>query len=538
MEELTGPRLTARDRAGRDGPTRRTRPVGSGRGAPAVIGLDIGTSGVKGLVAGAAGSIGAARRGYRLDIGADGRVGLDAEVVWRAVRAVIRALGADAGAVGHRVVAVCSGGSGDEAVWVDDRDRAVAPVLMSLDRRSAMEGRNIVEAIGLDAFVETTGLPPSGAYPLPRLLWLRRTAPGLADRVRRLLAWPEFVATRLGVEPIAEPTLAARSAAFDIRRGQWDRALLAAGGLDAALLPRLGPTGAVAGIIPAAVADGIGLGQDVAMVAGGFDQAMATRGAGIDRPGIAHLGTGSWEAITVLTETLRFDLVPLGFSIGPAIDGGGAWSVMASSPGGTVLRWLDGLGRLERPGEGARRAAVRQVLARAAGAPDGPTGVLVLPDLHPSDSAATAGGVVAGLRLDVDAAALARSTLEGIAFDVADELEAVSAAGAAVTEIRVSGGAAAESRWLQLRADVIGTPVTAVEPRDVGAAAAAALAWAAVVGDRSITEALATLVRFGPPVDPRDDHHARYDELRARRSALGVALADAAHETGRDQEVR
>jgi hypothetical protein len=64
------------------------------------------------------------------------------------------------------------------------------------------------------------------------------------------------------------------------------------------------------------------------------------------------------------------------------------------------------------------------------------------------------------------------------------------------------------------------------------------LAWAAVVGDRSITEALATLVRFGPAVDPRDDHHARYDELRARRSALRVALADAAHETGGDQEMR
>src|SRR4051794_16465467 len=155
MEESTGPRLTPRDRAGRNGRTRPSRPMSSDRRRPAVIGLDVGTSALKGLAAGPAGSLAAARRGYRLDIGADGRVELDAEVVWRAVRAVIRALTVDAEAAGHRVVAVCCGGSGDEVVWVDDRDRPVAPVLMSLDRRTVAEGADFIKTIRQQAFIET-----------------------------------------------------------------------------------------------------------------------------------------------------------------------------------------------------------------------------------------------------------------------------------------------------------------------------------------------------------------------------------------------
>src|SRR5204862_4434887 len=76
-------------------------------GRPAVIGLDVGTSSVKGLLAGPSRALASARRGYRLDIGPGGRVELDAEAVWRAARSVIRQLAASAGTLGHDVVGVC-----------------------------------------------------------------------------------------------------------------------------------------------------------------------------------------------------------------------------------------------------------------------------------------------------------------------------------------------------------------------------------------------------------------------------------------------
>ena len=490
-----------------------------GRGSPAVIGLDVGTSAVKALLADADGPVRSVRRGYALDVGPGGRVELDAEDVWRAARSAIRALAAVAVARRLTVVAVCCGGSGDEAVWVDDDGRPVAPVPMALDTRAAADGATLVDVVGERRFIETTGLPPSGAYPLPRLLWLRRTAPAVADRVARLLAWPEFLALRLGLEPVAEPTLAARSGAFDVATGTWAPDLLRGAAIDATFLPPLAPTGAVIGTLPEDVAASVGLPDHVRVVAGGFDQAMATRGAGITRPGVAHLGAGSWEALTALTASRPLELVPRGSSLGPAIAAPGVRSVMTSSPGSAVLSWIGAIGRLGGDDAVFPGAPGPRALEAARRAPDEPTGLLVLPDLPGS------AGAIAGLRLDVDAGRLARGMLEGVAFRVADEVDGLRAAGVAIEELRVTGGGTTDTRWIQLRADVLGMPVVAVEPPDAGVAAAAALAWAAVVADRSVDDVLATLVRLAAPIAPRLDHHERYVELRQRRSALADVLA-------------
>jgi len=511
-----------------------TVPRSATRGRPAVIGLDVGTSSVKGLLAGPSRALASARRGYRLDVGPDGRVELDAEAVWRAARAVIRLLAARAGTFGHDVVGVCCGGSGDEAVWVDQRDRPVAPIPMAFDRRAAAEGGALVAAVGRDTFIRRTGLPPSGAYPLARLAWLRRIDRESADRIRRLLAWPEFVAVRLGVEPIAEPTLAARSAAYDVTTGAWDAALLRAAGLGETSLARLGPTGAIAGIVPPRIARGLGLGTGVAVVAGGFDQAMATRAAGIDRPGAGHLGAGSWEALSVLTEAPPFQLVQRGFSVGPAVDAPGTWSVMSSVPGATVLAWLGGLAAIGARPE-STKARVARLLRRAGRAADTPTGVLVLNGFDAAgsiDGTALAGGVVAGLRLDVDAGTLARGMLEGIAFDVAERLDDLAAAGMTLTEIRVTGAGATDPRWIQLRADVLGMPVVAIEPRDAGVVAACALGASAAIGDRSLGEMVSRLTSVGPMVEPRRVHQERYQELLTRRAVLRRALRERSDELG------
>jgi sugar (pentulose or hexulose) kinase len=497
------------------------------RRAPAVIGLDVGTGALKALLADAGGPRRSIRRGYRLDMGADGRVEVDAERVWRSARTAIRALAADAAAGGLRVVAICAGGSGDEAVWLDDGARPVAPVPMALDGRAASDRRRLIDAVGLETFMATTGLPPSGADPLQRLLWLRRTAPKRAERVRRLLAWPEFLALRLGVEPVAEPTLAARSAAFDVARGAWSSALLAAAGVELDLFPPIAPTGSVVGTVPATIADALGLPSGVRVVAGGFDQAMATLGAGIAEPGTGHLGAGSWEALTILRPGPSAELVPLGFSVGPAIAARGAWSAMASWPGAIALGWVGGLAALDRPSRARGGADVRRALAVARAARDEPTDVLVLPDFDGSTAAGSAAAAIAALRIDVDAPILGRAMLQGITFAGAHHLDTIRQAGDHVDEIRVTGGGTLDPCWLQVRADVLRARIVPVDPPDTGTAAAAALAWGAVVGDRSIAELIRTLVRTRRPIEPRPAIAERYERMRARWQALRAAITAA-----------
>jgi xylulokinase len=282
------------------------------------------------------------------------------------------------------------------------------------------------------------------------------------------------------------------------------------------------PTGTVIGTIPTRIAAAIGLPPDVSLVAGGFDQAMATLGAAITTSGIAHVGAGSWQVLTVLADGRpSADLVADGFSIGPPIAAGGRWSLMASGPGTVVLGWL---GRI---GDGTGDP-VKRIAALAGRAADEPTRITVVPDLgggappHPDPLAR---GVIAGLGLGDGAERLARALLEGVAIGLGERLERAADTGPSVGEIRSTGGGARDRRWRQLTADVTGLPVRAVDPPDAGAVAAAALASTAVGLAPDVSSAVERTVRIGRPIAPRPSHHAAYREMAERTAAVRRSIA-------------
>lgn len=498
---------------------------------PGVIGLDIGTSAVKGLLVDAHGRVVArSARPLRVAFGPGGRVEVDAAEVATTARRVISTLAARAGPEGVRVRALCAGGSGDEAVWTDRDGVPVAPVPLSLDTRGAAAGEAIAATVGRERYLGLTGLPPSGAYPVSRLRALRAERPDLAARVAWLLSWPEALALDLGVGVRGEPTLAARSGAWRVETatdGRYEPALVAAASGDALadLFPPVLPTGSLLGVVPGRVASALGLPRGVRLVGGGFDQAMATLGAGIVSPGLAHVGVGSWQAITVLADDRPApDLVAAGFTIGPSIAAGGSWSVMASGPGASLLGWL---GRVGGSGDDSRDAA-RRAIALARRAADRPTGLVVIPDLSggaPPRPDPAARGVIAGLALGDGPERVARALLEAVAIGLADRLARLDEAGLRVDEIRVTGGGARDRRWRQLTADVTGLPVRPVDPVDAGALAAAALAATAVGLAPDPPAAVARTIRVGPAATPRPRHHAVYRDVARRSADLRSALA-------------
>jgi xylulokinase len=493
----------------------------------AVIGLDIGTSVVKGVLIAADGRVVAhAARSQPLTFGPGGCVEVDAVVVARNARRVIGQLAGQGMRAALRVRAVCAGGSGDEAVWVDDVGVPVAPVALSLDTRDTAVGEAIVNAVGVQRFRALTGLPTAGAYPITRYAALRATRPDVAARVQRLLAWPEALALDLGVDVSGEPTLAARTGAWrlddDVERGRYDADLLAATRVPAELFPPVVATGSVIGVIPPRVAATLGLPAGVSLVAGGFDQAMATLGAQITTTGVAHVGAGSWQALTVLAdERPTADLVAAGFSIGPSIAAGRRWSVMASGPGTIALGWLG------RVADGAGDP-VKRSMALARRAADEPTRLAVIPDLGggaPPYPEPLARGVIAGLGLGDGADRIARALLEAVAIGLRERLTRAAAAGLGVGEIRLTGGGARDPLFRRVTADVTGVPVRPVDPADAGAVAAAALALTAVELAPDVASALGRTVRIGRPIVPRPAHHAAYVEVAERLAVLRSSIA-------------
>jgi xylulokinase len=501
-----------------------------------VIGLDVGTSACKGvLLDGAGRQLAGGHRSYALSVPSPGRVELDPEAVWSAAATVIRRLGRHAARDRWRIAALACSVSVDEAVLVDGRDRPLSDVIMALDTRSAGTARRWAATAGEEIIYRITGLPVHPAHPLVRLLWLREHEPERFRRVARILAWEEFVAVRSGLPPTSDPSVAARTMAWDVAAGRWSTELLDLAGLPATLFPAVRPSGSVIGEIPAAVARTLSLPDGVVLVAGGMDQAVATLGAGVTRPGQAMVGTGSWEALTVILSAAPPDTTSLrssGIGLGPFVTGRDLTAMATQAGGGALVGWLRDV--LDP------RLTVGRFLRLA---PDRPSGLLVLPHLEGSYSPwmdPSSRAAVAGLSLETTPGMLLRGALEGITFELRLNVERLERAGVAIDEIRCTGGGARSAAWVQLKADILGRPMVLVDVTENGAHGAAWLAGHAV-GLYPTVEIAAE--RFARPVRTVEPHpamathyeaaFARYRELypalrRAREHAIAPDQSEAA----------
>jgi glycerol kinase len=134
-------------------------------------------------------------------------------------------------------------------------------------------------------------------------------------------------------------------------------------------------------------------------------------------------------------------------------------------------------------------------------------------------------GVLFGLTRGTTAADLGRATLEGVAYQVVDLIEASTAdAGTPLTELRVDGGMARNARFLQCQADVLGIPVCQTAQSEATALGAAMLAgWSAGVWpDLQSLRKLTGITRRFEPMLPED---ARRRKLERWRRAVRAVIA-------------
>jgi xylulokinase len=140
-----------------------------------------------------------------------------------------------------------------------------------------------------------------------------------------------------------------------------------------------------------------------------------------------------------------------------------------------------------------------EVFALAALAPPGSDGVLFVPALSGSTAPrwnARMRGCFAGLGVHHDRAHMARAILEGCSFALRDIVDRFAAMGLAGDELRVVGGGARSSLWLQIKADVTGRPVRALAAEHATSAGAAMVAGVAAGWFKNLDEAAASTVRL------------------------------------------
>ncbi len=469
-----------------------------------VFGLDIGTSGVKGLALAEDGSVLArAEETYPFETPRAGWAEQDPELWWTAAERVLESLRAAGEPAGIGLSGQMHG-----LVTLDAADEVVRPAILWNDQRTAAECAEIEEKVGRDELIAQTGNRALTGFTAPKLLWLRRHEPEAYGRIASVMLPKDYVRLRLCGEKATDAADASGTLLFDVAQRRWSTSVLAALELDEAWLPPALESPAVSGATPAGVP----------VAAGAGDQAAGALGVGVDRPGPASVVIGTSGVVFTALDAFAADPEARVHAFCHAVPG--AWhamGVMLSAAGS--LQWLRDVAA---PGED-----FSTLVAEAERWEPGVEGLTFLPYLageRTPHADPDARGAFTGLSVRHDRGALVRAVLEGVAFGLRDSLDLVTEMGAPPSLGRVSGGGARSELWLRIVASVLELPLERTAA-DEGAAFGAALLGGVAGGVWSdVHEAVATTVRATDPVEPVTEWIGPYREARERFGALYPAL--------------
>ena len=468
-----------------------------------LVGLDVGTTGVKALRISPGGEIVArAEEGYRLSTPQPGWAEQDPEDWWRAAKAALAAVGSDG------VAGIGLSGQMHGLVAVDNADRVLRPAILWNDQRTGAECAEIEARFGLRELVQLTGNRALPGFTAPKLLWLRRHEPDVYARIARVLLPKDYVRLRLAGEHATDVADASGTLLFDVRQRRWSGEVLE--GLEIPpdwVPPALESTG-----LSGRTADGL------PVAAGAGDQAAGALGVGVDRPGPLSVVLGTSGVVFAALPAFAADPDGRVHSFCHAVpDGWHAMGVMLSAAGS--LGWLR---EVVAPGE-----PPDEVVAEAEPWPPGVEGLTFLPYLAGErtphvDPAARA--AFAGLSLRHDRGALVRAVLEGVAFGLRDSLELLRAIGVEPGSARVSGGGARSELWLRIVASVLELPLERTAAEEGAAFGAALLGGVAAGVFTDVQEAVAATVRVRDTIEPEPEWIEPYAHAYRRFRSLYPAL--------------
>jgi xylulokinase len=396
------------------------------------------------------------------------------------------------------------------ATLLDASDEVLRPCILWNDTRSAEEA---AELDGDPMFRRLSGNIVFPGFTAPKLLWVQRHEPALWDRVAKVLLPKDYLRLWLTGGHVAEMSDAAGTSWLDTGARDWSDDLLTATGLTRDHMPSLVEGSEVSGTLRRALADRWGLGADVLVAGGGGDNAASGVGAGVVRAGEAFVSLGTSGVLFAAIDgyqpspetavhTFCHALPNTWHQMGVILAASDALNWYAGLVGDTASNLTGALGPLAAPGK-----------------------TLFLPYLGgertPLNDASIRGAFL-GLEHATDRSAATQAVLEGVTYAIRDCRDALAATGTTLTKLIATGGGARSTYWLEAIATALNVPVLLPAAGDFGAAfGAARLALMAATGagaEIATQPVLARQIDPNPALsDAFDAGHARY---RAAQTAI------------------
>ena len=445
-----------------------------------ILAMDQGTTSSRAILFDKNGMIaGTAQKEFTQIFPADGWVEHDAKEIWSTQIGVTSEVLAKLSVKADEIAAIGITNQRETTViWDKKTGMPIHNAIVWQDRRTAEICGKLKNAGYEKTFKDKTGLILDAYFSGTKAAWILDNVAGARARAENgelcfgtIDTWLIWKLTD-GKVHVTDPSNASRTLMFNIHSGAWDDELLQILNVPKAILPKVASSSEVYGHTMASL-----FGGEIAIAGNAGDQQAATFGQACHKKGMAKntYGTGCFMLLNTGTDAVPSEnnlLTTIAWRTNNRTEYALEGSVFI---GGAAVQWLrDGLGIIRNSSD---------VEELAASVPDN-GGLYLVPaftGLGAPHWDPYARGTMVGITRSTTKGHIARATLESIAFQTSDVLQAMmDDSGVSLSELRVDGGASQNNMLMQFQADILGVPVVRPKVTETTALGAAYLAGLAV----------------------------------------------------------
>lgn len=472
-----------------------------------VLGIDLGTSSLKGLLMNKSGEVVAfAGYDYPLLHPKKGYSEQNPEEWVKACENVFKSLSEKVGDFKAELEGIAISGQMHGLVTLDGEENVVRPAILWNDTRTTKQCTEIMEGFG-ERLIAITKNKALEGFTLPKILWMQEEERELWVKVAHIMLPKDYLIFRLTGEFATDYSDAAGTLLLDVAAKKWSDEILAKYNIDGKILPKLYNSIDCVGKIKAEYQKEFGFEKEVKVMGGGADNACAAVGSGIVSNGIGMVSIGtsgvflSYEDEAHSNYSGRLHLFNHGIP-------DAYYSMGVTLAAGHSLNWFKETF--------APKESFEELLSDIDKIPAGSDGLLFAPYIV-GERTPYADSKVRGSFTRIDTthtrAHFARAVLEGITFSLRDSMELMSELTAKKFDKILSvGGGSKNKDWLQMQADIFDTEIITLTTEQGPGLGAAMMAAVGTGWFEDLKECAKTFVHYKSGISPVKENVLKYNE--------------------------
>lgn len=385
-------------------------------------------------------------------------------------------------------IGIVMSGQMQDLIPVDKYGMNVGNAILYSDGRAEKQAKEIIEFLGIEEILKSTGNNFDGSMPFPKLLWLKQNhSKDYQNTFKVVMSSKDYIILKLTGAYVTDVTTGATSGLMDIHKKCWNTKWIDAAGMDRDKLPLLLYAEEEAGEVTESASKQTGYPVGTKVYAGTGDAGATTLASGIASDGEfnINLGTSGWVASVssdVLLKEGVFNLAAMPKDL--------YINVVPFLNAGNVHKWISKTLAKDTE-ENDKYEYINGLLEQST---SGSHGLMFLPYLagerFPVMDTQITGGFL-GITPETTKQDIARSCLEGVAFSIRQGIENI---GKKPRKISLIGGGAQVKVWCQIFADVLDHEILACNDSEflpsMAVAAAVMVANGIIKDYKSFTESL------------------------------------------------